>query len=73
MCGVVGYSSQDPIDEHYSILHKLIYQSKIRGLHSFGYSYCLNNKLTTRKYHNVDEVVSFSIIDMQRVEIIKTI
>tara|TARA_R100000388_G_scaffold94962_1_gene84481 strand:- start:4655 stop:5269 length:615 start_codon:yes stop_codon:yes gene_type:complete len=57
MCGVVGYSSQDPIDEHYSILHKLIYQSKIRGLHSFGYSYCLNNKLTTRKYHNVDEVV----------------
>jgi len=56
MCGVVGFSCQYAKSFHYDILHKIILQSKIRGLHSFGYSYTKNNKLITQKYHEVDNV-----------------
>jgi len=56
MCGVVGFSCKYIKDFHYEILHKLIIQSKIRGLHSFGYSYVKNNILITEKHHNIDNV-----------------
>lgn len=57
MCGIVGYSSADPKPEHFSILHKLIIESSIRGLHSYGYSFVKDDKLITRKYHDLDEIV----------------
>ena len=57
MCGIVGYSSLDPKPEHFAILHSLIIESSIRGLHSYGYSYIKENKLITRKYHTLDEIV----------------
>ena len=55
MCGVVGYSSNNPIEEHYEILQGLLRESKIRGLHSFGYTY-YDKELVTRKYHNLEEL-----------------
>lgn len=57
MCGIVGYSSTDPKPEHFSILHSLIIESSIRGLHSYGYSFVKDDKLITRKYHDLDEIV----------------
>tara|TARA_R100001086_G_scaffold149480_1_gene79398 strand:+ start:1682 stop:2287 length:606 start_codon:yes stop_codon:yes gene_type:complete len=56
MCGVVGYSSNKSIEKHYKILQSIIQQSKIRGLHSFGYSY-YDKKIITKKYYNIDKVV----------------
>jgi glucosamine 6-phosphate synthetase-like amidotransferase/phosphosugar isomerase protein len=55
MCGVAGYSCSDPRTEHLEILDGIIHQSKIRGLHSFGYSIC-NDGLKTYKHHDIREV-----------------
>lgn len=55
MCGVVGYSCENPVKAHTEILMALISESKIRGLHSFGYSYC-SSGLVTNKYHNISDV-----------------
>lgn len=57
MCGVVGFSCENPKDFHFKILYDIIYESKIRGIHSFGFTYLDNNKLVTKKYHNIDDVV----------------
>ena len=56
MCGVVGFSCKDPIAEHYIVLQKIILQSKIRGLHSFGYTYNKDGRLITKKYHHIDKI-----------------
>lgn len=55
MCGVVGYSCSDPKEEHYEILKAIIRQSKIRGLHSFGFSF-YDSGVQTLKYHDIEEV-----------------
>jgi len=55
MCGVVGFSCNNPVEDNYLILHKLIMQSKIRGLHSFGYSY-YDTEIITKKYHNINDI-----------------
>lgn len=55
MCGIIGYSSEKPTEEHYNILQKLILQSKIRGLHSFGFSY-VKDGLKTVKENNVTDI-----------------
>jgi len=36
MCGVVAYQSTEPKPEHFVSLVRLMSESKIRGLHSFG-------------------------------------
>ena len=55
MCGVVGFSCKSPKKKHIDILYELIQQSKIRGLHSFGYSY-VDNEIRTRKRHNIKNI-----------------
>lgn len=55
MCGVVGYSCSDPKKEHYEILQAIIKQSKIRGLHSFGFSF-YNEGMVTIKHHHIDKI-----------------
>tara|TARA_R100000781_G_C4077460_1_gene126580 strand:+ start:167 stop:775 length:609 start_codon:yes stop_codon:yes gene_type:complete len=55
MCGVVGFSCNNPTEENYNILYDIIKQSKIRGLHSFGYSY-YDNKIITKKHHNIKDI-----------------
>lgn len=55
MCGVVGYSCSNPKKEHYEILQAIIRQSKIRGLHSFGFSF-YDQEVVTIKYHDLDKV-----------------
>lgn len=51
MCGIIGYYSNTPTKEHGVILKSLINQSKIRGLHAFGYSYLEGDKYLTKKYY----------------------
>jgi glucosamine 6-phosphate synthetase-like amidotransferase/phosphosugar isomerase protein len=55
MCGIVGYSCNNPKKEHYEILKAIIRQSKIRGLHSFGFSF-YDSGVRTLKYHDIEEV-----------------
>ena len=49
MCGIVAYKAKEKTSEHIDVLLKLIYESKIRGLHSFGYSYFEHSIMTTIK------------------------
>ena len=39
MCSVIGYSSQAPKDGDLDLLIKIFEESRIRGLHAFGFSY----------------------------------
>jgi len=36
MCGIIGFCADEVNEHHIDLLLRLIYQSKIRGLHSFG-------------------------------------
>ena len=49
MCGIIAYKAKEKTSEHIDTLLKLIHGSKIRGLHSFGYSYFENDIMTTVK------------------------
>ncbi len=62
MCGIVGYSSQDPKPSHFAILHNLIIESSVRGLHSYGFSFIKEGKLITRKYEELYDV-AFPVSD----------
>tara|TARA_R110000803_G_scaffold198484_4_gene262248 strand:+ start:453 stop:704 length:252 start_codon:yes stop_codon:yes gene_type:complete len=55
MCGVVGFSCEEPDEDKIKLLQEIVYQSKIRGLHSFGYSY-IDNGLQTKKRHDLKNV-----------------
>lgn len=55
MCGIIGFSCKKPSEENISILNELIIQSKIRGLHSFGYSY-YSSLIQTEKHHDIASV-----------------
>ena len=39
MCGIVGFATEKLNNNNYNLLNKIILQSQIRGLHSFGYTY----------------------------------
>ena len=55
MCGIIGFSCKKPSEENISILNELIIQSKIRGLHSFGYSY-YSSLIQTEKHYDIASV-----------------
>lgn len=55
MCGIIGFSTKEPNNDNYKLLNRIVEQSKIRGLHSFGYSF-YNGKLNVKKFHNLTEV-----------------
>ena len=56
MCGVVGYYSEKPNKQDIDLVKQLIYQSKIRGLHAFGYTYIANNKTITNKIERLEDL-----------------
>jgi len=55
MCGIVGYMSLNPASEHLDILVKLIWQSKIRGLHAAGAAYNYGEQIA--KFFTVNELI----------------
>lgn len=61
MCGIVGFYAKKPTKKNIELLHLIIQQSKIRGLHSFGYSY-YDNELKTIKQHNIYDI-NFPVSD----------
>ena len=57
MCGVVGYYSNKPNEEDTEILQSLIFESKIRGIHSFGITYKVDDCLfKTNKEFLVEQI-----------------
>jgi glutamine phosphoribosylpyrophosphate amidotransferase len=56
MCGIIAYKSKVKTPEHIDTLLKLIYESKIRGLHSFGYSY-FDRTMITKKLFVLPSVI----------------
>lgn len=58
MCGVVGFHSKTPTDEHVALICRLFDESKIRGLHAFGATILKDGKLQTFK--------SFDVKDLKR-------
>lgn len=60
MCSIIGYDGK----WNQSLVFNLLYNSRIRGLHSFGYSYVSNsNILETKKFLDYDEFCKEMSID----------
>lgn len=57
MCGIIGYSAETPQDLHYDAIASLFVQSKIRGLHAFGFSYFNGETLVTVKEHKLEDLL----------------
>jgi|TARA_R100000479_G_scaffold145757_1_gene81190 glucosamine 6-phosphate synthetase-like amidotransferase/phosphosugar isomerase protein len=55
MCGVVGFSCDAPQAAHYELLKRIMRESKIRGLHSFGVAY-VDDGIKVNKVHDLDEL-----------------
>lgn len=51
MCGIVGYVSANPGKNDRFKLFKLLKQSRIRGIHSYGISYLDKGKIQTEKFY----------------------
>jgi glutamine phosphoribosylpyrophosphate amidotransferase len=60
MCSVIGY--QGKFNEQ--LIKKLMYNSRIRGLHAFGYTYVNDGQLTTYKFLDYNTFVD-SIIQVK--------
>ena len=54
MCSIIGFSGVYDRD----LLTKVFENSKIRGIHSFGFSYYDAGKLVTNKFLDYDQFVS---------------
>ena len=54
MCGVVGFSCPSPTQEHYDILWRVMLESSIRGLHSFGIAYVDSGLIVEKAFRLTD-------------------
>lgn len=52
MCAILGYSAPEKPD--LDLIERLIYHSKIRGLHAFGYAF-FRDGLRVRKFHGLED------------------
>lgn len=50
MCGVIGYASDSPRPSHPDALRSLFYESRVRGLHAFGFSLWDGERLVTQRF-----------------------
>lgn len=58
MCGIIGYFSKNPLDEDFEIIKEIFKNSKIRGLHAFGFTALLPTGLETVKCHNLEDILN---------------
>lgn len=56
MCGVIAFYSEDPSAGHVDMILRVVEQSKIRGLHSFGFAYPNGHMLAAGKHRTYAEV-----------------
>lgn len=54
MCGVVGYNSDNPQPEDIESICRIFDESKIRGLHSFGFTALKDGLLIVGKYNDME-------------------
>jgi glutamine phosphoribosylpyrophosphate amidotransferase len=54
MCSIIGFQGVYETD----LITRLCYNSRIRGLHSFGFSFYQNGKLQVKKYLNYDKFLT---------------
>lgn len=57
MCAIIGFHCKNPTEENFLLIKKLWLNSKIRGLHAFGYSFINNSELVTRKFNKLDSLI----------------
>lgn len=57
MCGIVCYFSDKHQKDDWVIIEKVIYNSKIRGIHSFGFSFIENGIIVTKKFFDIDDAM----------------
>lgn len=55
MCGVIAYASRDPKPEDLELLRRVAVESRVRGLHAFGWGWETETGPQVRKYHRLDE------------------
>jgi len=54
MCSIIGWNGS--FDE--DVVESLCYNSRIRGLHAFGYSYVLNNQVIVKKFLQYEQFIT---------------
>jgi glutamine phosphoribosylpyrophosphate amidotransferase len=57
MCGVIGAKINSQDSEVKPFIQRLFYESKIRGLHAFGFSFFDGEKITTKKFRSFEKCV----------------
>jgi glutamine phosphoribosylpyrophosphate amidotransferase len=55
MCGVIGLSTDAPRPRHVAALRRLFEESRVRGLHAFGFSTWDGTAVVTRRFLKLDE------------------
>jgi glutamine phosphoribosylpyrophosphate amidotransferase len=50
MCGVIGYACDAPELQHVDSLRSLLYESRVRGLHAFGFSLWDGDRVVTQRF-----------------------
>lgn len=53
MCGVIAYASDNPASDDLELILKIFDESRIRGIHSFGYCF---TKTTPKRFHRLQEL-----------------
>ncbi len=56
MCAIVGFISKNPNANSIMTLKRLFFESKIRGMHAYGYT-ALGKTLKTKKSHSLKELI----------------
>jgi glutamine phosphoribosylpyrophosphate amidotransferase len=69
MCGIIGYYSEEHDPYNLKMAADVFMQSKIRGLHSFGYSHLPNGRLQTERCHELAPLLD-SILETEPREFI---
>lgn len=57
MCGIVGFFSKNTNKEHISLLKRLLVESSIRGMHSYGISYVVEDSIETIKSLELKQII----------------
>ena len=63
MCGVIGVKLKQELDEEsFNNLTDLIYESRIRGMHAYGFSFLINNEIVISKTLSISKQIIRNIL-----------
>lgn len=58
MCGIIGMTTDNPKSSHRDLLEGLFNESKIRGIHAFGFSHWDGESVVTKRFSRLDQCLS---------------